>query len=315
MKERIIELDFVKGILISLMVLFHLTLFTTAYGWLTNWVYAFHMSGFLLISGYLQKNSHDFLQVKKAVRKIFLPYLVFEMVYLTGLAFMGATLGSQNHVELSWAIVTNRLFIEPIGTYWYLHTLFICVIVCFICDKFCKNTFVALLLAGCVLFILTMCINGLKWGNVIYFLIGNFIQRLNLKITYCVIPTMCAVIPISLISLYAIDLSREEISGIGLTYLMLSFLMALCFHVFSWVRNLSIYLGKNSLCIVLFSPIFTVLTKFYAPVLNFDSTHVLWAIISMFLVICMCLLGALICDKLKLSQLIMGNVMYQKYGK
>lgn len=70
MKERIIELDFVKGILISLMVLFHLTLFTTAYGYLTQWVYSFHMSGFLLISGYLQNvNRTKLWGGKKGIQK------------------------------------------------------------------------------------------------------------------------------------------------------------------------------------------------------------------------------------------------------
>ena len=47
------ELDFVKGVLITLMVLFHLSYFVERHVALTEWVYTFHMSGFLVISGLL----------------------------------------------------------------------------------------------------------------------------------------------------------------------------------------------------------------------------------------------------------------------
>lgn len=55
MNTRIVELDFVKGVLITLMVLCHLSLFVMTYKDIVSWVYCFHMSGFLLVSGYLQK--------------------------------------------------------------------------------------------------------------------------------------------------------------------------------------------------------------------------------------------------------------------
>ena len=54
MNTRIVELDFVKGVLITLMVLCHLSLFVMTYKSAVSWVYCFHMSGFLFISGYLQ---------------------------------------------------------------------------------------------------------------------------------------------------------------------------------------------------------------------------------------------------------------------
>lgn len=71
MKERIVELDFVKGVLITLMVLCHLTLFMVTYEAFVSWVYCFHMSGFLLISGYLQNmNKYKSQGMTKAVRGI-----------------------------------------------------------------------------------------------------------------------------------------------------------------------------------------------------------------------------------------------------
>lgn len=64
--ERIQEIDMAKGLLILLMVVFHLGLFNTKYPHTTQIVYAFHMSGFLLISGYLfsvNKEPQKFLRV------------------------------------------------------------------------------------------------------------------------------------------------------------------------------------------------------------------------------------------------------------
>ena len=62
-KLRSSELDFVKGVLITLMVLFHLSYFVERHVALTEWVYTFHMSGFLVISGLLfnvEKDWHGF---------------------------------------------------------------------------------------------------------------------------------------------------------------------------------------------------------------------------------------------------------------
>ena len=51
--ERIHQLDYLKGIFIVLMVLFHLALIEETYPVLREAVYTFHMSAFLIISGYL----------------------------------------------------------------------------------------------------------------------------------------------------------------------------------------------------------------------------------------------------------------------
>lgn len=53
MKERVVELDYLKCILILLMVLFHLAYFSEKYPLLKQFVYAFHMPVFLILSGYL----------------------------------------------------------------------------------------------------------------------------------------------------------------------------------------------------------------------------------------------------------------------
>ena len=53
--SRIEELDYLKCLFVLLMVAFHLAYFADGYPLLKQWVYTFHMPGFLLISGYLMR--------------------------------------------------------------------------------------------------------------------------------------------------------------------------------------------------------------------------------------------------------------------
>lgn len=307
---RIVEIDFVKGVLISLMVLFHLNLFAETYENVTEWVYSFHMSGFLLISGYFQKTEGNLQKLWALTRKIFIPYIIFETVYLIGLYLLGEILGSQNQASLTLDSACERLFLSPAGTYWYLHTLFICIVVCFSISWLKLNSFVSWMLTGCVLFVLTFFIGGLSWGNIIYFMTGSLLNKLGLGINKAIQPSLLSVIPIVIISAFTTNLSRAEWSGMGLTFFMLSLLMALYVYLPSYCQDIISKLGKNSLCIVLFSPIFTVLTKQYVNLFQFDSSHIVWAFISLLAVLILCITCAKLCDKLRISFWIAGGNLY-----
>lgn len=317
MKERSVELDFMKGVLITLMVLCHLSLFVETYKDIVSWVYCFHMSGFLLISGYLQRINKDCVSggVKKTIRRIFLPYLLIEVVYVVAIAFEGSALGSSNHTSLTVASLFNHLLVSPIGTYWYLHTLFICIMVSYFSMLFRLNGFNALLLTGGILFGLTTFIEGLHWENVMYFLFGSFVQKSNLKFNQFVYPTVFSIVPVVLISVFALDLERSTLSGVGLTFCMLSLLMGVCYYMPKAVKSLFVYLGRNTLALLLFSPIFSILTKQYASYFSFDSTCLLWTVLSLGVVISLSLLFAFVCDKTRMPGFVMGCQLYQRYGR
>ena len=53
MPARISEIDYLRCVLILLMVAFHLVYIGDSYPYAKQVVYTFHMPGFLLISGYL----------------------------------------------------------------------------------------------------------------------------------------------------------------------------------------------------------------------------------------------------------------------
>lgn len=307
--KRIDEIDFIKGVLILLMVLFHLTYFTHKHENLTTWVYCFHMSSFLLLSGYLQKKAN----IVKTIRKILIPYIIVESIYIIGLSALGSILGSNNKVSLTFFSFWNHLLISPIGTYWYLHTLFLCIIVNYFISLLKIHDSIKLFISGIILFILTFYVDGLKWENIIYFLMGSFIQRLKFRINEFIVPSLWSIIPIILISLFSDNLQRGNLSGIGLTFFMISFLWNISTYIPKSSKKILCFCGRNSFCIVLFSPIFTILTKQYISLFKFDSTHILWAIISLIIVSVLCLFTAWICDTLKISQYIAGGKIYSQY--
>ena len=93
--QRIKELDFLKGVLILLVISFHLVYFEQLYPEIKQVVYTFHMPGFLLISGYLmniRKEPKDFL---KTLLWLAIPYLVMESGYI----YMASLLPINEHIE------------------------------------------------------------------------------------------------------------------------------------------------------------------------------------------------------------------------
>ena len=169
-KLRSSELDFVKGVLITLMVLFHLSYFVERHVALTEWVYTFHMSGFLVISGFLFNAEKDWHGFGKTLRSIAVPYVVFEVVYLVALGVLGSYMRTNNHIELSPITVLKGLAVAPVGTYWYLHTLLICMAVCYGVNRLRLNAWNTVMLGGSALCALSLVVYGLEAYNVAYLL-------------------------------------------------------------------------------------------------------------------------------------------------
>lgn len=90
-RGRIPQVDYLKGILITLMVLFHLSWFSTHYLDVTRYVYVFHMSGFIILSGFFANTGKTPGQFLKTWLGILAPYLVFESLYYLALSHLPAS--------------------------------------------------------------------------------------------------------------------------------------------------------------------------------------------------------------------------------
>ncbi len=134
MSKRRIELDVAKGLLMLLVVFGHASYVGSAAGVLESahdLVYTFHMSAFLLISGYLGFVSYSqsgplLGQFRKMALSIALPYVIFHSTYFLLLYLASTRSGVATNTQASALTLSDFLlatFRHPKGVYWYLYQL------------------------------------------------------------------------------------------------------------------------------------------------------------------------------------------------
>lgn len=309
--KRIQEIDMAKGLLILLMVAFHLGLFNAKYPHACQIVYAFHMSGFLLISGYLFSVNKEPKKFLKSIYGIVVPYIAFEIVYLLGLGMFGKFIGASNTFDGGVLTLLSKIAFLPSGTYWYLHTMAICLTIYYIVNRYVMKGLSGILISSIILYTLSVGIPGFKWGDIIYFVIGILFRNANFEINEKLkspISLLCFV----LIIIFANDISRCSIPGIGLTLTFLGFIFDLKDRIPKCISNYISYIGRNSLAIVLFSPLFTVVAKVCAPFFAFDGTRIIGTICCLSMIVTLCLFCAILFDRSSLSRIIVGKNIYSK---
>lgn len=310
------ELDFAKGVLIYLMVMFHLPLPHSIRD-IHGIVYAFHMSGFLVMSGFLSNFDKTVGQFfKNYLRKILVPFIVFEFIYLT-LLYLSAQAGintanSNSFTDFTLTGIGVKLFLNPIGTYWYLHTLFIGVCVAFLINLIFKklNIVERLIFTATSYWFISIYIPGFTFENALYLLIG-----IALKEKREFIPSsIWAIVPFLLIIMFSTnELSRFSVQGAALTILFLSFLCGIyniikTYEIINVTGDYFSFIGRNTISIVILSPLLTSISKLtlkYFAVI--DPSGFLFLFIATISTVHISFIGIRFLDTAKLSYLILGT--------
>lgn len=329
MSQRILQLDFLKGIMITLVIMFHIVLFDNTYPTLRTAVYTFHVSVFLLVSGYLSnvdRTPSDFLKV---ILRLLVPYVIFETFYMVVLYAMGLTMHSTLAMNtLSIKDIVIRLLAYPLGVYWYLHALIVCNVAYYLIFHYLKlNTFSKFIMLALVCYGITFAIkeiwwapilagSGFVWDSIIYFLIGVFIKLVAVPFLK-MIPASCfSVIPLCLLFSSPSNFYRGSLSGITITLLVISFLLFVYNHIGTSVRDFWSYLGRNSLVIFVFAPFFIPVTKYAIPLFCFDETVLLFTLFACSFSIICSLVCAMVSDKLGISKYLFCKVtVYVPFNK
>ena len=297
------ELDFLKFVFITLMIAFHLTYIGDTYPVAKQLVYTFHMPGFLLVSGYLFNVNKSWAALGKTMLWIFIPYAVME----SGYTVMASLLPIREHIDhLTAGVLIDHIFLHPMGPYWYLHTLMICGIFYYIAFRKPKGRFSSVLkqekpllplrmmslenqmllgrftLLALFLWLLSHGCGLLSIANVAYFLVGAIIRQvvgnfrqafpgrwwtLGLLVVWCIDPT---------------HYDKASFAGACLVFLVIgSLLWIYQLGIPQPLRDLFLFIGRNTLPLLLFSPIFTILAKFYQPLLlRVEPTGMFFLVVS-----------------------------------
>ena len=275
---RIKELDFLKGILILLVISFHLVWFEQLHPDIKQVVFTFHMPGFLLISGYLMnidKRPKDFL---RTIFWLAVHYLVME----SGFIYMASILPINEHIDnLTPMDFLDRLFLHPLGLYWYLHTLILCGAIYYIIyNNVYKGTLTRFVLTGIAYYILARGFGMLTFSSALYFLAGAAIRQSGREFLSFFCPTWHSLVAFALLACFTDNPNQSTLVGALIVYFAISSLL--------WLYRITppggwgiLFLGRNTLPLYIFSPIFTFLCKRFVPFLQFDPTGILFLIVSL----------------------------------
>ena len=301
-QRRIIELDYLKGVLILLVIGFHLVWFEQLHPFAKQVVYSFHMPGFLLMSGYLMnvgKPPKDFLRM---LLWLAVPYIVMESGYI----IMASLLPINEHIDrLTPAVFLDRLCLHPLGPYWYLHTLIICEAIYYsIHNSLFLEWFLGMkkifgLLGKWPYFVLAYFAvyyvlgtllplkgvgGGFSFSSALYFLAGAAIRQRGIGFIAFFHPSLLSVLAFATLVFFIDSPNQASFSGALIAYTAISSLLFL-FNLFTFSSfHLFAFLGRNSLVLYIFSPIFTILCKHFVPYLQFDPTGLLFLLVS--LIVC-----------------------------
>ncbi len=306
MKNRIAELDYLKSIFILLMIVFHLVYIGDKYPYAKALVYTFHMPAFLIISGYVMNIAKGIRPFLRTMWWIFIPYAVME----TGYVIMSAVLPVRESVEhLSVSLWLDKLFLHPLGPYWYLHTLMLCGLVYLLVDKLAgkwSNTFSVLIILALSYAVLSVC-GILSLINALYFTAGVALRRSSIDFRTFFSASFWALLPVIWLAADETNLNKSTLSGAALTYLVISFLLAVYRYLPDYLKKGLDYIGSHTFVLLVFSPVFTMAVKPLVPVLAFEPTGMLFLCVSL----CFCVMGsfaiAWVMDKLDLSRFFWGK--------
>jgi len=302
---RIREIDFAKGMLILLVISFHLVYVERLYPYAKQVVYTFHMPAFLVISGFLMNTDKKPRAFCNALLWLAIPYAVME----SGYVMMAAVLPVSDHVDdLRASVFFDKLLLHPLGPYWYLHTLIQCEAVCYCASRLQRLSRVSRFVMACLLlYVLADVLAVLSFTSALYFLCGVVMRQARLSIADVCKPSLLALATFAVMAARSQNLNAATVSGAVIVYMSMNVCLLLFRHSGDFVGNVVQFLGRNTLPLYLFSPMFTILCKPMVPVLAFDPTGILFLLSALTICVAGSLLVAIVMDKTGLSRLMFGR--------
>lgn len=302
--KRIEELDFFKSLFILLMIAFHLVYIGDGYPYLKKFVYTFHMPGFLLISGYLMNVNKTARDFGKTLWWLAIPYIVMEAGYVG----MASVLPIRDHIsQLSCSVLLERLLIHPLGPYWYLHSLIVFGIWYFIIFKWTKCSILSrLILIGLSYYAMAQ-LGLVSLPCALYFLAGIAVRQSAHTFTEVFRPSWVAFVGLLILFFQPNTFDKATFGGILIVYFVFSASLAVYPYLPIMLKKYLLFLGRNSLALYLFSPMFTIGCKILVPYLAFDPTRLLFLGVSLLFCVFGCLLVCKILDWIRISPLMFGR--------
>ena len=300
MKQRNTDIDWIRAILIILMILIHIVSFSNAYPQLKAGILSFMMPTFLIITGYLVNIEKSSKEMGRYLICLALPYVIM----VTGFSVLSYFMPVRDGItELSLSQICEKIFVTSIGPYWFIQTMIICGILYYVSfkgaiwgtlrqGKTTMSTTTSLFIFATLLLLLSKT-PALSPSAATYYFIGAVLRQCHIGFDRIFRPS-----PVALL-LWINLLGLEEWYDWGT--LAIVFSCWCCISSLMWIHSLIkrlqdnacvrktedalLYIGRNTLPIYLFHPIFTMAAKFYHPLFNWDRSEICFALVTIFIAI------------------------------
>ena len=300
MKQRNTDIDWIRAILIILMILIHIVSFGNTYPQLKAGILSFMMPTFLIITGYLVNIEKSPKEMGRYLMCLALPYVIM----VTGFSVLSYFMPVRDGItELSLSQICEKIFVTSIGPYWFIQTMIICGILYYVSfkgaiwgtlrqGKTTMSTTTNLFIFATLLLLLSKT-PALSPSAATYYFIGAVLRQCHIRFDRIFRPS-----PVALL-LWINLLGLEEWYDWGT--LAIVFSCWCCISSLMWIHspikrlqdNASVrktedtllYIGRNTLPIYLFHPIFTMAAKFYHPLFSWDRSEICFALVTIFIAI------------------------------
>ena len=300
MKQRNTDIDWIRAILIILMILIHIMSFGNAYPQLKAGILSFMMPTFLIITGYLVNIGKSPKEMGRYLMCLALPYFIM----VTGFSVLSYFMPVRDGItELSLSQICEKIFVTSIGPYWFIQTMIICGILYYVSFKRATwgklrqgettmSTTTRLFIFATLLLFLSKT-PALSPSAATYYFIGAVLRQCHIGFDRIFRPS-----PVALL-LWINLLDLEEWYDWGT--LAIVFSCWCCISSLMWIHSLIkrlqdnasvrktedtlLYIGRNTLPIYLFHPIFTMAAKFYHPLFSWDRSEIIFALVTIFIAI------------------------------
>ena len=300
MKQRNTDIDWIRAILIILMILIHIVSFGNAYPHLKAGILSFMMPTFLIITGYLVNIEKSPKEMGRYLMCLALPYVIM----VTGFSVLSYFMPVRDGItELSLSQICEKIFVTSIGPYWFIQTMIICGILYYVSfkgatwetlrqGKTTMSTTTSLFIFATLLLLLSKT-PALSPSAATYYFIGVVLRQCHIGFDRIFRPSPAALL------LWLLLLGMEDWYDWGT--LAIVFSCWCCISSLMWIHSLItrlqdntcirktedtlLYIGRNTLPIYLFHPIFTMAAKFYHPLFGWDRSEIIFALVTIFIAI------------------------------
>ena len=327
--KRNTDLDLIRAILIILMILIHIVSFGNAYPHLKAGILSFMMPTFLIITGYLVNTEKTGRQMRNYLKCLALPYVIM----VTGFSVLSYYMPVRDGItELSLSQIGEKIFITSIGPYWFIQTMIICGTLYYFSfrgrnwNDLHKNYTKRDTYASLFVFALTLLLisetPALSASAAAYYFIGVVIRQSKTEWSKLFRHEFFAIF-LWIYLLYRDDwydwgnlaivfscwccisclLFLQHLLDIPERFKDFSPMIEKVAKVTNRIKDTLLYIGRNTLPIYLFHPIFTMAAKFYHPLFAWDPSEISFAAVTVILAIIGSLLIAKVMEKTKLAYL------------